>query len=152
MCGERLAKCYILTVRASRDLYLSGGLILFNAHPTVSLLSSQTHLHDDTQKDENPAKDKTKMKSSAKDVQSGHDGDNTEIIVLHSLEAGGVTTSLVREGEGEAEGVGTSRVQAGDAMVQQEPKEKTDGDSLVPTSPDESSGGQGMCSFLSSSA
>ena len=122
--------------------------------PLFSLLSSQTHLHDDTQKDESPAKDKTKLKLSAKDVQSGHDGDNTEIIVLHSLEAGGVTTSIssVREGEGEAEGVGTSQVQAGDATVQQEPKEKRDGDSLVPTSPDESSGGQGMCSFLSSSA
>ena len=133
-------------------MYLSGGLILFNTHPIVSLPSSQTHLHDDTQKDESPAKDETKVKSSAKDVQSGQDGDDTEIIVLHSLEAGGATTSSVREGEGKAEGVGTSRVQAGDATVQQEPREKRDGDSLVPTSPDESSGGQGMCSFLSSSA
>ena len=132
-------------------MYLSGGLILFNTHPIVSLLSSQTHLHDDTQKDESPAKDRTKVKSSAKDVQSGQDGDDTEIIVLHSLEVGGATTSSVREGEGKAEGVGTSRVQAGDATVQQEPREKRDGDSLVPTSPDESSGGQGTCSFLSSS-
>ena len=138
-------------MRASRDMYLSGGLILFNTHPIVSLLSSQTRLHDDTQKDESPAKDKTKVKSSAKDVQSGQGGDDTEIIVLHSLEAGGATTSSVREGEGKAEGVGTSRVQAGDATVQQEPREKRDGDSLVPTSPDESLGGQGMCSFLSSS-
>ena len=85
------------------------------------------------------------MKSSAKDVQSDQDGDDKEIIILHSLEEGGVTTSTVREGEGEAEDVGMSRVQAGDAKVQQEPRGKKDGDSPVPTSPDESSGGQGTC-------
>lgn len=147
MCGDRLAKCYTLTVRASRDMYPgpSGCLILFNAHPIVSVLSSQTHLHDDAQKDKSPAKGKMKMRSSAKDVQSGQDGDDTEIITLHSLEEGGVTTSSVREGEGETKDVETSRVQAGDVKVQQEPRGKRDGDSPVPTSPDESSGGQGKC-------
>lgn len=79
-------------------------------------------------------------------MQSGKDGDDKEIIILCSVEEGGVTTSTVKDGEGEAKDVGTSRAQGGDVKVQQEPGGQRDGDSPVPTSPDESSGGQGTCS------
>lgn len=79
-------------------------------------------------------------------MQSGEDGDDKEIIILCSVEEGGVTTSTVKDGEGEAKDVGTSRAQGGDVKVQQEPGGQRDGDSPVPTSPDESSGGQGTCS------
>lgn len=83
---------------------------------------------------------------SAKDVQSYQDGDDKEIIISCSLDEGGVTTSAVKNGEGEAKDVGMSQVQGGDVKVQQEPGGQRDGDSPVPTSPDESSGGQGTCS------